>query len=127
MSGIIDEPVSEPGIALLPTARECASDPRTLRRVIAALGGGLGAIREPAGMADAGALPRREGAALANVRRGPVCAACGMTDPPAERTCKTGGLLLDHYVGLRDGCPGCGRLRAACDRDPCSAKTGVFW
>jgi hypothetical protein len=48
----------------------------------------------------------------------PQCLRCGMPDPPPEETC-TGG--RDHRVGTADGCPGCGRVAAACATRPCSA------
>ena len=48
----------------------------------------------------------------------PQCLRCGMPDPPPEETC-TGG--RDHRVGVKAGCPACGRLAAACAARPCSA------
>ncbi len=51
-----------------------------------------------------------------------ICLGCGMGDPPPDPTCHQG---LDHYVGLADGCPGCGRLLIACARRPCSAWRGT--
>jgi hypothetical protein len=41
-----------------------------------------------------------------------------MEDPPPSMTCRLG---RDHRVGTAAGCPGCGRLMAACGRRPCSA------
>ena len=124
-AGCIDEPLPELGIAFPPAARNCVADPWTLRRVIAALGGHRVPPPEPAGMPGVPPLHIRESAQLRNIRRAPACATCGMTDPPAERTCNPGGLLLDHYVGTLDGCPGCGRLPAAWRREPCPAMAGA--
>jgi hypothetical protein len=49
----------------------------------------------------------------------PRCWVCGMADPPREQTCVLG---RDHQVGTTDGCPHCGRLRAACAARPCPAR-----
>ena len=48
-----------------------------------------------------------------------TCMGCGMADPPPDMTCRWG---RDHRVGTATGCPGCGRLMAACARRPCSAR-----
>jgi len=47
-----------------------------------------------------------------------TCLACQLADPPPDMTCRLG---RDHRVGTAYGCPGCGRLMAACARRPCSA------
>jgi hypothetical protein len=52
-----------------------------------------------------------------------TCLDCRMADPPPEMTCHggtPGGFLRDHFVGDDKGCPGCGRLTAACVLRPCS-------
>jgi len=49
---------------------------------------------------------------------GQSCLACQMEDPPPDMTCTLG---RDHRVGIAAGCPGCGRLTAACAARPCSA------
>ncbi len=48
-----------------------------------------------------------------------TCLACQMADPPPDMTCRLG---RDHRVGIAAGCPGCGRLMAACALRPCSAR-----
>jgi hypothetical protein len=50
--------------------------------------------------------------------QGWTCLACQMEDPPSDMTCTLG---RDHRVGVAGGCPGCGRLTAACAARPCSA------
>jgi len=49
----------------------------------------------------------------------PRCWVCGMADPPPEQTCALG---RDYPVGTTDGCPHCGRLRAACAARPCPSR-----
>jgi hypothetical protein len=46
------------------------------------------------------------------------CRRCALADPPPSMTCR---LRRDHRIGTAAGCPGCGRLMAACGRRPCSA------
>ena len=48
-----------------------------------------------------------------------ACLECGMRDPPPEPTCNLG---RDHRVGTAAGCGSCGRLAAACEQRPCSAR-----
>lgn len=103
-------------------------DRATLERVLTALAAQAGsALRAVHPQAGGGApLPARQVTLLANVKRAPVCAACGTVNPPPDRSCDLGIVMLDHYVGTADGCPGCGRLPAACRREPCSAMAGIW-
>ena len=54
-----------------------------------------------------------------------LCLVCGMTDPSPDRACLPG---WDHRVSPPEaGCPGCGRLSAACARRfPCQARRSLF-
>lgn len=56
--------------------------------------------------------------------RAAPCLVCGDPDPAPEMTCGRGGYEhgpRDHRVGVKAGCPSCGRLKAACARRPCAA------
>jgi hypothetical protein len=63
-----------------------------------------------------------EGVTRQDHHTAPACRGCLMTDPPPDQTCYQG---QDHYIGPPAGCPGCGRLAAACARRPCSARRGA--
>jgi hypothetical protein len=102
------------------TAAMTAADNRNPFRPGAAGPGGLGP--PPGSERPVTDMPKRQ---LSPPRpaAGPVlaCLICLMPDPPPQQTC-TGG--HDHHVGVKAGCPDCGRLAAACALRPCSARRG---
>ncbi len=58
-------------------------------------------------------------------RRPVVCGYCQMPDPAPDGPCLRPG--LDHNVGWKAGCPGCGRLKAVCAGwRACSVRRGSF-
>ena len=59
-----------------------------------------------------------------NGHPGRTCMGCEIADPPPYMTCRLG---RDHRVGTAAGCPGCGRLMAACALRPCSARRARAW
>jgi len=63
-------------------------------------------------------IPERDQAGPVSGHPGRTCPGCQMADPPPSMTCTLG---RDHRVGTAAGCPGCGRLMAACALRPCSA------